>query len=515
VTTPDPAVRAAIEAYLARAAAGGDHAAASGAGAEAAGRASGGDPWRVLAAAGPLARARRGAAGTDLGLDARLRPLPPDDRRVVARVSAGAPMPVPDRAGRRARGAFDTPRDLAREAVARGRAAVSGPVRRALDPTCGPGTFLIALLEAGIPEVLGEELDEAALAVARVVTPRARLIRHDGLDPGDTVDLVTGNPPFVPPQRQDGAQRRALTARFPWLHGRFDLAVPIAAAAVLRARLGGGVALVLPAPLLVQPYGRELRRAWLERHGIAHVGAPKPFPGVAVHVTVIALSVGAGPGPVAPGGAHANEVLALPDAPLLPGLKPGDVALLAWIRARSLPLGDLARVDTGAVAHGPGHGREALLRDTPGPGRLPWVDAADLATGRRRWIEWAPDRMHRPKDLDLFAAPKILACRIGGRGPVRAWLDEEGLVAGHTCIVIRPTQDRVPPAHLCDLITDPRVRGVLRLERGARLDLYPRDVRALPVPLAWLSEPALDLAVAWELSPAADARLREAADERA
>ncbi|MBN1334847.1 MAG: hypothetical protein JXB39_02695 [Deltaproteobacteria bacterium] len=503
----DPAIGAAFTAYLRTAAAGADHVGACTAAAEAAWDASGADPWRVLEAAGPLARAGRGIAETDQGLDARLRPVPPGDPRALVQVPSGAPLPVPDPYGRRARGAFDTPPDLAREAVARGLAAARGPVRCAVDPGCGPGAFLAALEEAGVVEVVGEDLDEAALAVARVVAPGARVVRRDGLTPGDPADLAVGNPPFVPPERQERAARRALAARFPWLHGRFDLSVPFAAAAVERVRSGGAAALVLPAPLLVQPYGRALRRIWLTRHRIVHVGASRPFPGASVRVAILALTVDAGPGPVAPWGVPASEVLALADAPILPGLEPGDASILAWIRARSIHLGDLARVDTGTVAHGPGHRRDDLVHDAPKPGRKPWVDAADLVAGCRRWIDWVPDRMHRPKDLDLFAPPKILVGRIAGRGPVRVWLDEEDTIAGHTCIVIRPRDGRVPPARLCDLLADPRVRGILRLERGARLDLYPHDVRDLPVPRAWLEDPTLDLGEAWNLAPSAEARL--------
>jgi len=444
-----------------------------------------------------------------MGLDAFLRPLPVDSPRAALRLPAGAPFPVADRRRKKALGAFDTPPSMARRLVALGLSACETTPRCALDPGCGTGGFLAALAEAGVEEIRGEDLDEAALAVARVVAPRARLSQRDGLLPGESVDLVVGNPPYVPPERQDKASRRALKERFPWLHGRFDLAVPFAWAASLRVHQGGGLALLLPAPFLVQPYGLELRRRWVASHRLTWLGQAQRFPGATVQVVMLALRAGAGPAPLPAHGTPPEEVLALPAVPLNPSQRPGDWPLLQRLRERSLVLGDLAEIDTGVVSHGPGHGREALLHDEPGPGRVPYVDARDLQQGRRRWLAYQPERMHRPKRPGLFAPPKILVMRIAGQGPLRAWLDAEGLFAGHTLTVVRPTDPRVAPERLLDLIRSPLSRAVLRLERGERVDVYPRDLRQLPVPRAWLERPALPLSEAWGLQESEVARLRE------
>jgi hypothetical protein len=45
------------------------------------------------------------------------------------------------------------------------------------------------------------------------------------------------------------------------------------------------------------------------------------------------------------------------------------------------------------------------------------------------------------------------------------------------------------------------------MERGSRLDLYPKDVRSIPVPQAWLTEPDIGLVEAWGLNPAQADRL--------
>jgi SAM-dependent methyltransferase len=494
----------ALEAWVGARAAGLDHAGAC----AAVVAALDAGPWAILAAVTPLARSPVAPAPEDLALDARLRRVPPGSRSAVVRFAAGAPCPAPDPASRKARGAFDTPPDLARRTVALALAAAQGPVAHGLDPACGTGSFLLALREAGVPVIEGYDLDPVALAVAGALLPGARLSLRDGLEPGPPVDLVVGNPPFVPPERQERSLRRALATRFPWLAGRYDLAVPFAAAAADRLRPGGGLGLLLPAPLLVQPYGHPLRVRWLRRHRISALPVAERFPGASVDVVSLALCAGAGPGPVAPHGIPAEEVLALPAAPLCAYLRPGDGAVVARVRAASVILGSLCEVDTGVVVHGAGHRREALLRDAFGPDCVPYADAADLMAGRRRWLALDPARMHRAKRPTLFAAPKLLVPRVVGGRPLRCVLDEEGLWVGHTLNVLRPREGQpVPLARLQALIESPLTRGLLRIERGERLDVYPRDLRELPVPRAWLDGAEADPAEAWGLAAADRARL--------
>jgi len=100
----------------------------------------------------------------------------------------------------------------------------------------------------------------------------------------------------------------------------------------------------------------------------------------------------------------------------------------------------------------------------------------------------------------LFSNPKVLVQRLRGRGPIRAWVDRSGLFAGHTLTVVRPDDPQFSPEDIHRLITDPIVDGLLRMERGARLDLYPKDVRSIPVPKAWKNNRDLPLREAWALT---------------
>lgn len=502
-------MKRALAAWLTRAAGGGDRHACAIAAAEAVRD----RPWDVVHQAGLLARCKVTVAETDLGLTADLREVRPDAPGVIVRIEPGQPYPRLDHRGRKRRGAFDTPVDMARRVVWSALNACDGPARVGLDPACGTGAFLVAMLEAGVEEVYGSDIDPTALAVANIAAPEARLVLEDAIKHGPTVDLVCGNPPFVPPERQDKAMRAELRRRFPWLHGRFDLVIPFAASAVARVREGGGVGLVLPAAALVQPYGAVLRRRWVTRHRFVDVSGPHPFPGAQVDVMLLVLQVGAGPAPLPVYGMPPDQLLRLDNVPIDPDLMPGDVVLVEQIRSQSVPLGTLAVVDTGLVAHGPGGGKQRLLYDAPGEGRVPYADAREFFAGKRVWLRYAPKEMHRPKHPDLFERPKIVIQRIRGRAPVRAAIDWDGVYVGHTCTVVQPQDDRVPIDCLLELIRSPLVDALTRIERGQRLDLYPRDVAAFPVPTSWLrggdppADPA-DLARAYGLSRDQVARLR-------
>ncbi len=458
------------------------------------------DPWRVIQEAGLLARARWVRADHDLGLRASLKVCAVDNPHVIAQVSKGALYPCFDRQGRRNRGAFDTPKSMARTVVSKALKYASRPVARGIDPSAGTGTFLLAMTELGVPEVHGIELDPLAASVARIAVPNAAITVGSGFDEWTDADLLVGNPPFVPPERQDKRLRRQLSEQLPWLKGRYDLAVPFAALSVERIRPGGGIGLVLPSALMVQPYATPLRSQWVQHHRICALSRPSGFPGAQVDVICLHMEAQTGPQPLPDFGLEPQSLLTLASVPLQAALQPGDPELVAKIRAASFPLGDLATIDTGVVSHGKLGGKKALLYSTPAPERVPYVDAKDLSENRTLWLDYQPENMHRPKTPDLFAAPKVLVQRLRGRGPIRAWIDRSGLFAGHTLTVVRPDHHQFSPESLHRLITDPMVDGMIRMERGSKLDLYPNDVRSIPVPKAWRDNAELSLREAWRLS---------------
>jgi len=467
------------------------------------------DPWQVVTEAGLLARARPAVATSDLGLTPALRPVEPDDHRAIVRIDEGQPYPYLDVNERRRMGAFDTPRDLARR-LARSTIGATDCARRALDPTCGAGAFLVAMAEAGVPEVAGGDIDPVAVEVARVACPRARVEVSDALEPGPEADIVCGNPPFVRSELQDPGLRAAMRARLPWLQGRFDLVVPFAALAAERVRSGGALGLVLPFSVFVQPYAAELRRLWLHTHGVRELSGPHPFGGAAVKVGTVVLRIGAR--------THAwpaDDALRLPNAPLSPGLQPGDVEIVDRMLARSVPLGSLCEVDTGLVAHGRGGGKARLLVAAPTSETVPFADARDFFAGTNRWLLYRPAEMHRPKRPELFESDKLVIQRLRGDSPVRAAVDRSGIYVGHTCTVARPWGPGLDLDALVEIVRSPLVDGFIRIRCGARLDLYPRDVRSIPVPERWLVDPTVDLAEAFDLDSRAVDRLADVAAPQA
>lgn len=496
-------MKEALDAYLDAAARGADHIGAV----TAAGEAVAARPWDVVHQAGRLARARMATADEDLGLTATLSVVRPDSRAAVVRVDRGQPHPRQDHPGRRSRGAFDTPVDLARRVVHSAVQACDGRPKVGLDPACGTGAFLVAMTEAGIPEIYGTDLDPSALAIAQIAAPRARVVVEDALKWGPQVDVVCGNPPYVPPERQDKQLRAELRRRFPWLKGRFDLVIPFAATAAQRVRDGGGLGLVLPASALVQNYGSTLRRRWVQRHRFVDLSGPHPFPGASVDVMLVVLQAERGPAPLPAYGLAPEELLRLDKVPLNPDLKPGDVDLVDHVRGNSTPLGDLALVDTGLVAHGPDGGKAKLISEQPAEGLVPYADARDFFSGRRLWLDYNPRRMHRAKTPELFEQPKIVIQRLRGKGPVRAAVDRDGIYVGHTCTVVQRRDTEIPLERLLDVVRSPIVDALTRITAGQRLDLYPRDVAAFPVPKIWATDPSVPLGEALGLDAAQIERL--------
>jgi len=421
---------------------------------------------------------------------------------------------VIDQARRRRLGAFDTGSAMARDLVGRAINHGSKRPKSGLDPACGSGAFLLAMSEQGVDRIFGTDQDSLALEVARIAVPKADLQIGDALDAGFAVDLVSGNPPFVPPERQPKLVRAKARRRFPWLSGRFDLVIPFAAAAAERCSTGGTIALIVPASLLTQPYGVGLRREWLRANVLLDLTAPRGFPGASVKVASLIMRRGGGPAPWPCEDLLASDLLDLQNVPFHTDVRRSDLAVVRRIRDRSCSLGDHCLVDTGVVAHLPGGSKNLLLTDVPREGCVPYADARDFFAGERRWLDYRPEAMHRAKRPSMFEQPKIVIQRLRGKRPIRAAVDDSGTYVGHTCTVVQTTSPEAPSLQrLAELVRSPIVDAVTRIERGGRLDLYPKDVAAFPLPLAWLSDERVALETAFGLKPSEVRRLEHIATQ--
>lgn len=172
----------------------------------------------------------------------------------------------------KARGAFYTPPELTRFLAAW---AVRAGDDRVLEPSCGDGAFLAALVnryaELGTTalesKLIAVERDVAEAIKAHSLAPTADLRAVDffDLDPAsvEPVDAAIGNPPYIRYHGFVGADRAKALARAAeqgvgltnlassWAH------FVIHAAAFLKT--GGRLALVLPAELLHTDYGAPVR----------------------------------------------------------------------------------------------------------------------------------------------------------------------------------------------------------------------------------------------------------------
>jgi hypothetical protein len=201
---------------------------------------------------------------------------------------------------RRARGAWYTPEAVVRGLVA--LATVDGPPPAAVDPTCGGGAFLLAMLdryrelgldaEQALARVSGTDIDPDAVATCRwslalwagaqglAVDPAAladgsgrdgprwgaAVERGDALDRSTPVGpgtLLMGNPPFATPLRSGrltGRPEAYRQANRDLLGPYGDLAAIHLVAALRSAGPGSTVALVVPQSILSGRDTGALRR---------------------------------------------------------------------------------------------------------------------------------------------------------------------------------------------------------------------------------------------------------------
>lgn len=190
---------------------------------------------------------------------------------------------------RKATGAHFTPPDLGllvAEKLGRMMANMAGELR-VLDPACGDGNLLQAMIAALPKEILervkliGMENDEASFKSLRSRSLgfdicRTELIKGDFLDafdecslfgPAQTlepVDVIVANPPYVRTQVMGARRAQQLAARF-GLSGRVDLYQAFLVAMSMQLRSGGILGVITSNRFLTTKGGMATRR-FLRRH---------------------------------------------------------------------------------------------------------------------------------------------------------------------------------------------------------------------------------------------------------
>lgn len=362
------------------------------------------------------------------------------------------------------------------------------PGERWLDPSCGDGAFLAALLQRAADEGLtglhveGWDIDPVALdAAAERLAPLATqtgatlALRHrDALDPvDDRFDGVVGNPPYLESKRMaDGLKRRLRKGGWVSATGAFDL---YAIFVELAARLvvpGGRVSLIVPNRLLVTGATAPLRALLLERGTVVleDRGGAKDFgAAAAVYPIVLTWIEGGERGVRARGGSSALEPALLTSR--LEGRWPvpwpgvGGALLRRVLSDASLPpLAQRFEIRWTVSFHRSGL-RETFVSphkpDSPharrflGGGR--YAGNRELERGALRWAgAWIDYDEARARAVDnalppisLFDGPKVVVAQNARR--CRAALDRDGLVLKDTFLLVR-AREGVPDPELAWLV---------------------------------------------------------------
>ncbi len=178
---------------------------------------------------------------------------------------------------RKARGAFFTPPELARELA---RRTIDFPTARVFEPSCGEACFLAAAWErltdlgasgaSAIAQLFGCELHEASACAAleRLGAMGASASIEVGdffnLDDRARYDVIVGNPPYIRYQDFQGEARNRALARAQQagvsLTSLCSSWAPFLAVCVSMLVPGGNLGMVLPAELLTVGYAGPLRR---------------------------------------------------------------------------------------------------------------------------------------------------------------------------------------------------------------------------------------------------------------
>lgn len=351
---------------------------------------------------------------------------------------------------RRREGIHYTPSAIADDVVARSFAVLGRPPARVLDPSCGAGAFLVAVLDAlvatgvapadAIGRVHGIDTDPDAIAIARQsieswadhhrVTTSA--IAPDALLVGDAlvqvwppdVDLVVGNPPFGGQLRgstvRDRDRASAAAAILGTAAGYADTAGLFLARAVAAVRPGGVVALVQPTSVLAARDAGAVRRSVDDIATVVEVLVPDPSGfDASVHVCVPIVVRDGG----SSGEARSWADLGADALGLAPVVLHGDGTTLGDIADATAGFRDEFYAVARFVHEASDDGDDRPLLVTVGsiePGRVLWGERASTVQrrrflrpvvdvgGLRAWAEGADGDRRLSSLLPLRSRPKVL-----------------------------------------------------------------------------------------------------------
>lgn len=275
----------------------------------------------------------------------------------------------------RSLGRVPTPPEVVRFMVELAEAPKGG---RVLEPACAHGPFLRAFREVHGTHYrfFGVEIDPSVLDLP----PWAEGVVADFLlwEPGETFDLVLGNPPYGAlgaGAKLPASLRRAYRARYTTWRGRYNLYGAFLEKGVRLLRSGGVLVYVVPASWMVLEEFAFLR-SFLAREGgleVHYLG--RAFPGLQVRATVLRFRKGGR------GLRLYDEGGLLLEDPFWQGEMvrfPDPFAL--ELEGEGIPLGELFHLHF--AARSPEVKAHPLTQTSPGEGLVPVLTGRNLLPGR-------------------------------------------------------------------------------------------------------------------------------------
>ncbi len=350
-------------------------------------------------------------------------------------------------------------------------------------------------------------------------------------------DIIIGNPPYIRANNMNKDDRRfwQTSGQFNTLTGKYDIYILFLEKALQLLKTGGRLGFIIPYPFLSQNYAEIARRMILKNcyiESIYDLSEYKVFKEAAVATVVLILCKTSG--------VDKENIIQVikpnpePSSLLEWGIKqsvfdssPQNMfRLTASIAASSIsdkmkitakPLSDFAYVGIGIDVHDSKTGAdksERINKKAKGNNFKPYVEGKEI--GRyipaiwSRYLEYIPEKMHRPKYPEMFETEKILVQVVVGREGIIASLDRENLYAEQSLSVIIPKYILAPTkkkdteatdeqiilskqhglSYILGILCSKLINWYFNIWLSDELHVVPENLRQLPIHFIDFSIPA-------------------------
>ncbi len=343
-------------------------------------------------------------------------------------------------------------------------------------------------------------------------------------------DVIVGNPPYVRAENMPRDERDYyMSGCFEVAFGRFDIHILFVERAIKLLKKAGRLGFIMPYAGLTQNYGIQMRKLILDTcviESIVDLSEYKVFETASVATGIVILRKESDESV-----RRVNKISVTKQKTYDDGIKERathfvaqsifhetphhtfrldlnveTMQLLRKIDDRSLKLGDVCYLITGAVLHDPktGASKERLLHNTYRRGYQPYIEAKEIARYvppvSSRFMDYnKANEMHRPKFPELFENDKLMIARIASE--VVATLDTSRIYTDHTINLavrkdslisvenrsVKITEEEAEAArrynlhYLLGLINSKLATFYLRRLLGMAIEINPETARSLPI----------------------------------